>query len=169
MPFYTSVIKVPVRVNILNRVKRDWKDEEEQEKAENFLNKFFTKVEFHPYDSYFRFPKGSLVCIKQSTPNELLIDCFSHKASSCAIDFSMVLRRLADISDYTIDTIGFETENPSLTASVIDAFIPGGVLLLLIPAIIENAIPISFRLASYFLTAIIYTLSATIYFRSRGH
>jgi len=163
MPYYTSVIKVSTSTNVLEAIKREWRDKEKQEIAEDFLTKFFPKTKIPHYDLYFHFPKGSLVCIKQSTTSDLLVDCFSHELRICTVDFSLVLRRLARIDHYVIDTIGLEAEQQSFINSLIEASIPGGALLFLVPPLIESFIPGSFRLAFYLGIASLYTIGYALY------
>ena len=162
MAYFTSIIKVKTK-NFLKIIDQEWTDKEPPKDAEKLLGKLFPYASIPTYDIYFRFPKGSLVWIKKSARNEFIIDCLAERRSSCLADFSVLLRRLSEISKYTIDSVDFEFTPPTKKGILLRILVPGGLFLTLIPIlgeIIHNN-----RGIFYTVTILLFILCAYWYYR----
>lgn len=162
MPYVTSVLQV-TNVGALTSLKTNWNDDEKRVNAEKFIQKFFSKVKIPRYDAYFLFPKGSHICIRQTTNNEFLLDCYSNKLKKCTTDFSHALRRLRSISPFTIESVDFESEATTLETALYETLISGGALLFVLPLLVEKLVPVDYRLTSYIVAALLYIIGVTFY------
>lgn len=163
MPYITSIIKLRSSRDY-HALRSSWIRNQKPSDLGNLLKKFFPKTNLPIYDLYFLFPRGSYVCIKRSTRTELLIDCFSKDVRGCMMDFSTALRRLHDTCDYVVDMVDFVNEQPSLFNAFLKALFRGGILLFMVPILVESFIPVYLKLYVYLIFAIIYTILDTLYY-----
>jgi hypothetical protein len=168
MPYYTAVFRVSDSSDRIARIETEWHSRIDQANATLELAEFFPRTEIPTYDSYFRFPHGSLVCIKKSTSKEIILDCYSKKTSLCTTDFSTALRRLATTKVTSMDQVDYVQERLSRWGALKRALVVGGVLLFVIPLMGEFITDTKLRIIVYAVSAVAYTFVATVYY-ARGN
>lgn len=166
MSYVTSAIKT--HINLLTHVDQNWNDSESRTAADSFLKGFFPGATITQYDRYFRFPKGSLVCIKQLTGTDFAVDCYSKKNVHCQNDFSMLLRRLSSLGNTVFDNVGFERMPPRIWDAFLDTFVPGGTFILLITIGGEILAPYLQRVYFYVPMVIVFITVGVFYYRRQN-
>lgn len=126
--YITSRFNIQCRVNIIDTIARQWKQQENSEYIKCYLAKFYPPyVRIPKYNLYYSVGR-SLICINLESVNILAIDCYSIDSDikSCTDDFSKALRMLPNVMTYVIDLFNVERSYKTDCEYVKEAIVPGG-------------------------------------------